>query len=389
MKVKDIVPEFSLLGGPLHRLGCRLGLVRGETNTVWLGAALGLFAWGLLVLLSLMQGTAHELFSLAVIGGHVRLLLVIPLFFLCETWVAPRMTDFAADIVHFGLVPESDLPVLASDIRHVGRLKDAWLAEILFLLAAFALPLLDTVVGTPGTTANLAALLDNTADKPRWVLGWYLAFCLPLFRFLMFRWLWRLGLWCYFLWRVQKLKLHLLPTHPDGAGGLGYLEIVHVHFAPLAVAISAVFSAGFAEDITAKTVAFETLYLVIPMVLLLVAALFVGPLFVFSRKLALCRITGWAEYMGMASRYVNAFDRRWLRDETASGESQLGTADIQSLADLTNSVDVVRGMRWIPAGQTLMMSLAASVIVPLLPLLLLKYPLDQVAIRLFQVLTGL
>jgi len=34
--------RFSLLGGPLHGLGCRLGLVRGGTNTVALGLALGM-----------------------------------------------------------------------------------------------------------------------------------------------------------------------------------------------------------------------------------------------------------------------------------------------------------------------------------------------------------
>ena len=33
--------EFSLLGGPLHRLGVRLGLVRGGTNSLPLGLALG------------------------------------------------------------------------------------------------------------------------------------------------------------------------------------------------------------------------------------------------------------------------------------------------------------------------------------------------------------
>jgi len=56
-------------------------------------------------------------------------------------------------------------------------------------------------------------------------------------------------------------------------------------------------------------------------------------------------------------------------------------APIAPLADLTNSVNVVRGMRWIPAGRRLMMGLAASVIVPLLPLFFLKYP-DRKSTRL-------
>ena len=93
--------------------------------------------------------------------------------------------------------------------------------------------------------------------------------------------------------------------------------------------------------------------------------------------------------MGMAARYVNAFDRKWIRDDKESDESLLGTADLQSLADLTNSLNVVRGMRLIPADRRLIMALGIYVIVPMLPLLLLKFPIDQLAARLFQMLTGL
>jgi len=94
--------------------------------------------------------------------------------------------------------------------------------------------------------------------------------------------------------------------------------------------------------------------------------------------------------MGMASRYVNAFDSKWIRDEqVSSGDFQLGSADLQSLADLTSSVNVVLGMRPVPASLRLMLELGASVILPLLPLVFLKYPVDQVAARLFRMLTGL
>jgi len=82
MEEREGLKDFSLLGGPLHRLGCRLGLVRGGTNTVALGLALGALLWTVLVALALIEGVGHRLFSLSVIGAHVRLLVVIPLFFL-------------------------------------------------------------------------------------------------------------------------------------------------------------------------------------------------------------------------------------------------------------------------------------------------------------------
>ena len=381
--------EFSLFGGPLQRLASRLGLVRGRTNTIGLGLSLGLLAWGVLIVLGVLHGVGRKIFSLAVIGVHVRLMVAIPLFFVCETWVVPRMAEFVRNIVVSGLVPETELPALASKIRRVHRMKDSWLAEVLMLMAAFMAPLLDTFGILPGRTGSWESTLALAGGRLTPIHVWYLGFCLPLFRFLTLRWLWRLGLWWYFLWLVDRLELHLVPTHPDGVAGLGFLGVVQEHFTPLVMAISAVYSASFAEDISSGTMAFETLYPLLPIILLLCAVLFIGPLFIFSRKLWICRVTGWSEYMGMAFRYVSAFDRRWIRDEKASGESQLGTADLQSLADLTNSVRVVRDMRWVIADQRLVMALAAPVILPLLPLIFLKYPVNQLAMWLFQALTGL
>ncbi|NLH15778.1 MAG: hypothetical protein GX455_04300 [Phycisphaerae bacterium] len=388
MKEDQVVPEFSLFGGPLQWLGRRVGLVRG-TNTIGLGIALGVLTWGIMVGLALLKGIGPKFFSLSVIGGHVRLLVVILLFFVCETFVAPLMAEFVRNIVRSGVVPQAELPALASDIRRIDRLKDFWLVEILLLIIVFISPLFETMANLPGMTTNWASLVNESGGRMNWVLGWYLGFCLPVFRFLLFRWYWHLALWWYFLWRVNRLKLNLIPTHPDLAGGLGYLEVVQEHFAAFAMAASATLSASFAEEIVSGTRAFDSLYSLIPIVLLLIAVLFIGPLFTFSRKLWACRITGLNEYMVMAHRYVGAFDRKWVRDETASGESQLGTADLQSLADLSNSIDVVRNMRWVPMSRRLVAELAIAALIPMLPLLLLKYPVTELATQLFKTLSGL
>jgi hypothetical protein len=382
------IQELSLFGGPLQWLGCRLGLVRG-TNTIRLGVALGWFSWGVAILLAVLQGHGSEMFSLTVIGGYVRFLVAVPLFFLCETTVFPQMAEFARYIVRSGLVSGASLPALASDIGRVSRMANSWLAEGLFLLAAYMIPILAKVAPLPGSTGSLVSMLHFAGGGHTWINSWYLGFCLPLFRFLMLRWLWRLSLWWYFLWRVQKLELRLIPTHSDAAAGLGYLELVHENFAPLAFAISALFSAQFAEDIFAGTMAFETLYSVIPMVILLILALIIGPLFIFSRKLWICRWTGLSAHMGMVSRYVNAFDSKWIQDPDKSGESQLGSPDVGGLASLSTSLAVVRGMQPIPAGLRLVKRIAACVILPLLPLLLLKYPEDQLAARLLKALIGI
>jgi hypothetical protein len=388
MKANEEILEFSLFGGPLQRLGRRLGLVREGTNTVRLGLALGFFSWAVLIVLGLFQGSSDRIFSSSNIGGHVRLLVAIPLFFLCETLVAPRIQEFIRNIVHSGVVPESEVPALTSAIRRISRLKDPWVAEIIFLLLAITMPAIETFINLPGKSAELAPIVSKAGAGFFGAPAWYVGFCMPLFRFLMFRWLWHLGLWWYFLRRLEKLKLHLIPTHSDGAGGLGYLEVVQEHFMPLVLAISAVVSSFFAEDIISKTMAFSDLASMTLVLLFVVALLFIGPLFIFARKLWICRITGMNEYMVMAAAYVDAFDRKWIRDEKATGESQLGTADMQSLADLTNSVNVVRKTRLIPVSQRLLVEFAICVFLPLVPLLFIKYRGNELAIQLFEIISG-
>src|SRR5579871_5051950 len=95
---------FSLLGGPFYEIGGRLGLVRG-TNTVLLGLMIGVGLWLVVLTLAFIEGKIGSLFTLRLIGGHVRLLVVIPLFSICESWINPRMTAFVRTISQSGVVP--------------------------------------------------------------------------------------------------------------------------------------------------------------------------------------------------------------------------------------------------------------------------------------------
>lgn len=389
MKDEAGFPELFLFRTPLQRLAAWLGLAKGETGNFRLGLALGVPAWIVLVVLAFLRGPGAEVFSLPWIGVHIRILLVIPLFFACEAFVGPVIAEFARNLRESHLVHEREWPALAKVIRRARWLSNGWGAELLLFLLTFGGPLAELIGGLPkGALTGSLVLGPNDAGAAS-MGGFYMNYCLPLFRFVAFRWLWRLGLWWYFLWRLKKLDLQLIATHSDGAGGLGFLAVVQEHFVPLALAISGVFSAFFAESILRGALTIESLYSLVPGVLVLVSGLFIGPLLLFTRRLWDCRVNGLDKYMAMASRYVQAFDRKWIRDEEATGDSQLGTSDLQSLADLTNSMDVVRGIRMVPGGSRLALWLTASVILPMLPLVLLKYPIDRVVKVLLQALVGI
>ncbi len=385
MAASALSQDLSLLGGPLHRLGCRLGLVRNGTNTVALGVAIGLLLWSVLIGLALIGGVAGHLFSFSLVGGHVRLLLVIPLLFVCEAVFDPRVAEFVRFLVRWQIVPEQQAPVLDSVIGRVSRWQASWIPEAACLIAAVLISLGAARLDLGGSTSGLKAGQVAANGAVAW---WYSVVCLTVFRFLVFRWAWRLLLWTWFLWRVSRLQLRLLPTHPDDAGGLGYLEIVHTQFVPLVVSISALRAATLAEELVGGTAQFDAIIPQAVIIVLASATLFLGPLLVFVPKLWECRLRGLRNYMGLAEHYVGQFDSKWL-GASAPAEPLLGSADIQSLADLSNSVNIVRNMHWIPISSRLLLSIAGAALLPMFTLMLLKYPIAELTRKLFTGLVGL
>jgi len=380
------ISSFSLLGGPLYRLGCRMGLVRHETNTFRIGLLISVFLWSTLVVLAFYSGFNIRLLSLAVLGAHIRLLVGIPLFFLAETWFAPRSSTFVSQLATSHVVPQLELPLLEREIRRVTRWKNSWIPEALCLVGAVLWSAFGSHLHLLG---NSNAYQSNQMTAGSAVSYWYWIVCMPVFRFLILRWIWRLALWTYFLWRVERLKLELIPTHPDSTAGLGYLEVVHIHFTPLILVLSAVQAGSFAEEISQGTMSIEGVYPILALMLVVDAVLFIGPLFIFTPKLWACQVKGRSDYAELAENYTAQFDTKWVSRKTSTDEPLLGSADIQSLADLANSFSIVRNMRVVPIGKKLLISFGIAALIPILPLLLLKYPITELTKKFFTNLTGL
>ena len=102
-------------------------------------------------------------------------------------------------------------------------------------------------------------------------------------------------------------------------------------------------------------------------------------------KLAQAKRTGLREYGTLAERYTHEFDQKWLRGGAPAGEPLVGSADIQSLADLCNSFEVVKGMRFVPFTLQSVVQLAVATLVPIAPLLLTMVPLNELILRLFSI----
>ena len=207
-----------------------------------------------------------------------------------------------------------------------------------------------------------------------------------LVQFLLLRWYFRIFIWTCFLWRVSRIDLRLVPTHPDRTGGLGFLANMAYAFLPLAAAHGALVAGMIASRILFLGTPLPHFKAEIVVVVLFVLALVFAPLTPFAPQLSRTKRKGVLEYGALGQRYVREFDTKWLRGGALPNEPLLGSADIQSLADLSNSVEIVRSMLAIPITKGGIVRLVVATLVPVVPLLLTMMPAEELLKRLLGVL---
>ena len=215
---------------------------------------------------------------------------------------------------------------------------------------------------------------------------WYGYISLPIFQFLLLRWYFRLFIWMRFLWNVSRIELSLIPIHPDRLGGLGFLSKTAYAFALLATAHGTLLAGQIANRIFYLGAGLLEYKAEIAVVVVFMLAMVVGPLLVFAPQLARAKRTGMREYGTLAERYVREFDAKWLRGGAPASEALVGSADIQSLADLGTAYGVVRTMRLVPVTKDLIVQIAVATLVPIVPLALTLMPLEELLKRLLGIL---
>jgi len=209
---------------------------------------------------------------------------------------------------------------------------------------------------------------------------------LPLYQFLLVRWYYRIFIWTRFLWQVSRINLSLIPTHPDRVGGLGFLANTVYPFMPLAVAHGVMLAGPITNRIFYLGAALTEFKAEIVVVVAFLLLLVLGPLLLFSPQLAQAKRTGNREYGALAARYVREFDAKWVRGEAPADEPLVGSGDIQSLADLANSFEVVRTMRLAPITRDALLRLVAATLIPIVPLMLTMMPLEELLRKLLGIL---
>lgn len=392
MSSKDLLREptdFSIVqGGPLFQLLRRTHLSGDDLELMRLRIiVISMLAWLPLLVLSALEGKAFggnvAVPFLLDVEVHVRFLLALPLLIGMELVVHRRMRFVVQQFLERHLIPESAMKRFDAAIASAYRLRNSMLAEVLLIALVYVAGFLiwrqqyqlDTATWYTSPTVE-GLKLSQTGI-------WFVWVSLPIFQFLLVRWFFRMFIWARFLWQVSRIDLSLIPTHPDRVGGLGFLSNTVYAFIPLALMAGVILSGSLANRIFhlgAKLPQFQIEIATYVVIVLFVVLL---PLMVFAPQLAQAKRVGIREYGTLAERYVREFDAKWLRGGAPADEQFVGTGDIQSLADLANSYEVVKTMRIVPVTREAILRLVVATLVPIAPLALTMMPLEELLKLLF------
>jgi hypothetical protein len=379
-------------GGPLWQLLVRTRLVVPRAMLLRRISVLIALTWLPLVLLALVDGTAFGRVDLPLsrdLVVHVRFLLAVPVLILAEVMLQRSITGVLRYFGMSGVVPPREEPKLVKILETGRRRRDSIAVELALLAIAFggaALAFSQTRELFLGVSSWR---MEPVADGGELTSAgmWHAMISLPVFQFLLLRWLWRLWIWAGVLRGVARLDLGIVASHPDHAGGLGFIGIGQIGFAGFVFAVNAVISASIGEGVLHGVSELAAQRATIVGAIVISLLLVLAPLAVFIGPLSRARAAGRLRYGALASHHGRYFEERWLRSEDPPGEEILEAPDISSLADVQPGFDRVYRMRPLPVGRSELVPIALAAALPYAPLALLVMPLSEILKKLLGALT--
>ncbi|HKQ69791.1 MAG TPA: hypothetical protein VJT73_10655 [Polyangiaceae bacterium] len=381
MRRRPDANEASFLGAaPLFRLGCGNWNEGRKSSHLASAVAFVALTWLPLLVLATCEGPAAAAAFLLRTSDHLRMLVGGPSAILAAPVVGVVLGRVAHHFVEAGIVRPPQAASFLGLQKTVAAMSEGRFARVAALLIAYGGAMLHDANGDWTRSPTLATLLHSHAKD-----AWYLWISRPLLDFVLLRWLWRLVAWTTFLFRTSRLPLALSASHPDRAGGLGFLAQAQASFALVAFVFSVVWTAGWRDRLAAHLTTTDALKTSLPIFAVALMGLFVGPSIVFVPKLFVLKQRASLAYDRLGIAVCRRFEQRWLGDESErqpdGDEALLATSDISSLADLQTAVGTTRALFPFPTSKTALASLAVGIALPMVPLVNLVVPLRDLVER--------
>jgi len=361
-------------GGPFYRIQRAFGLIRpGQWNLgrrITLLVAVGWLSPFLITAILNPGGLQSFVRDYRVSS---RMLIAVPALLIAEYLMELRFRAVMRHIREAGLLDASDLALMDDTIAKLARARNSFLPELTVILILFLHSVMSyrgLVDATPWLASGTPPDLQLTAAGKYTILV-----SASIFQFLLGLALWNWLLWTFFAFKLSRRNLKLIPTHPDGHGGLGFLGLTASAFAPVAFAATAVIGATWRQDILhhhAHLIDYK-----LPAIFLLVIVVLVafGPLVFFVPRLSALRRKAILEYGILGQIHSAEFHEKWILHRAGHESEFLEAPDSSSLTDYCSSFEKIERLQPFLADKGALYTLAASVAIPALPAIVAEIPI--------------
>ncbi len=372
------VVQSLVRGGPFYRAQRTLRLFHPDRwNLIRRTLIFVAIAWLPPFLLTAILNPTDVKSFLADYRVYARTLIAIPVLLIGEILVDSTFGSIQKYLRKSDLLEASDMAYMQEVVATLVRLRDGVLPELVILVLIVIRISLSYGVSVDSSMPWLAH--GTGADLHLTAAAWYAALVsAPLWNFLFLLGIWRWLLWTFFAFKLSRQNLKVVPTHPDGHGGLGFLGLAASAFAPIALAGNAVIGSAWRQDILFHGEHLMDLRLRTAVLFVVIALIALGPLLFFVPRLAAERRRGIVEYGILGQLHSTEFHEKWITNRAGHESEFLQAAEITTLANYDNVFETIERLKPFPVDKFSLYILAAAIAIPALPVLLAQLPLSVV-----------
>lgn len=306
-------------------------------------------------------------------AAYGQLLIGLPMFLIAERVIDGQTRGAARCFLTTGVVEVGDAVRVFHLNDRVEQLRKRLGPELVCIALAYGV-----------TTAWMIPEMQN--DRNTWhamdpinqwqSLTWpglYLfAVVGPLTTYWWLRWSWKIGIWTWYLYRLSRLRLNLVASHPDKTGGIGFLSNAQTKFGLVILA----YGISYVAPTILYKLQFEGATIFVLSVWGYAASFVIGapllftlPLFMFTKQLYHAKSRALEMFQERSMERAKAFEEKWLKACTSGHYELMSGSDLTGLNALNQVYDHIHTMRVVPLDLRSFSELIGSALGPMVPLL--------------------
>jgi len=297
----------------------------------------------------------------------------LPLFLIAQNTINGKTVSAAEHFKISGAIPEEHHKELKALNAKIARLRKSAISDYIIIFIAYLCSyfwLMEEIHNGWDTWHAIGAPQTQTPTFPGW---WVAMVGIPVFNYLWLRWIWKIQLWCFYLFEISKFKLRIIASHPDRTGGIGFLSDTQKSFAILIFA----FGIGAIAPLVGYKIETEGASLFSfsvggPLLGFLFGApiFFTVPLLMFTKQLKNAKKNALEAYSDKATQAAIYFEETWLHARGEKKKELLFGDHLQGMNNLNVAYESIHRMRVVPFDMKSITHLFGSTIGSLLPLVM-------------------